>query len=74
MESTLIKKEHVKALLKMYFCQKSNAGHCLQLSEAEEDLPQLLEDLLTFDLQEVQEKLEKKRYWDAAEILKEGWK
>lgn len=73
MESTLIKKDHVKALLKMYFCQKNNEGHCLILAKAEEDLPQLLEDLPTFKLQEVQEKLEKKRYWDAAKILEEGW-
>ena len=67
--------EDIRKMIQAYFIRKIEAGvDCVDVVDTSAELIQLLGDLPSYNMDSVEKRLEEKRYWDAAKIVREGWK
>lgn len=70
----MLRREDITKTIQSYFIRKIEEGiGCVDVVDASADLIRLMRELPAYDMKGVEMKLQEKRYWDAAAIVKGGW-
>lgn len=70
----MLRREDITNMIRSYFIRKIEEGvDSVDVVDASAELIRLVKDLPAYNMKGVVTKLEEKRYWDAAAIVKGGW-